>query len=89
MELSTEMIELLELIIPIYGIANILFAYTLFEHISWQGVTLLVLGILYALLPMEDVVDYLFKRHEVMEEKTYDQAEIEFDTVYLKKSYFI
>ena len=26
---------------------------------------------------------------QVMEEKTYDQAEIEFDTIYIKKLYFI
>jgi len=102
-ELSTEMIEMLELIIPIYGVffnffciffvkfyyiftqaSNFLYEYDLFGTISWQSLVILGVGVLYMIIPMEDVNEALFKIESKNEILTYEQVEMDFDTVKTK-----
>lgn len=96
-ELSTEMIEMLELIIPIYGvyfekkkkksikykISNFIYDYDLFDTTSWQSLLILGVGILFAIIPMESVNEWLFAIESQNEILRYHDVVAQFDTVFL------
>lgn len=58
--LSLEMIEMLELIIIFTGIGNVVVSSILFGEIKWQDTIIIVIGMVYLVLPMEDISNILF-----------------------------
>lgn len=58
--LSIEMIEMLELIIIFTGIGNTVVSSILFGEVKWQDFIIIIIGIVYILLPMEDISSVLF-----------------------------
>jgi hypothetical protein len=59
-DLSIEMIEMLEMIILFNGFGSLTMAMNLFGECHWQDITILVVAILYAALPMEVFSEWLF-----------------------------
>lgn len=58
--LSLEMIEMLELIIIFTGIGNVVVSSILFGEIKWQDTIIIIIGMVYLVLPMEDISNILF-----------------------------
>lgn len=81
-EVSIEMIENLEMIIIWYAIGSITFSWLLFNNVYLLGWVLLAVGILYALLPMQTINEWIFPIHKIEESKPYDEAQLVFPTNY-------
>jgi hypothetical protein len=60
-EVSIEMIEMLELSIIFCGFGNMTMSYSFFQVIHWPDLVVLVAGIIYAAVPMQEFNDYVFK----------------------------
>lgn len=58
--LSIEMIEMLELIIVFTGIGNTVVSSILFAEVKWQDFIIIIIGVVYNILPMEDISSVLF-----------------------------
>jgi len=82
LELSANMVESLELIIPIYGLGNYLFAVNLFHQVDWCSITIFVIGIVYIILPMKKINEFLFEVGSEDEVVVYGDAEADFETDY-------
>lgn len=82
LELSIEMIECVELIVPFFGFGNFIFSYHLLHRVEWQPLLVLILGVIYAFLPMEEFSEKLFPVKAESEQLTYDEVVKEFDTDY-------
>ncbi|CAK58012.1 unnamed protein product (macronuclear) [Paramecium tetraurelia] len=80
--LSIEMIEMLELIIIFTGIGNTVVSSILFGEVKWQDFIIIIIGIVYILLPMEDISSVLFPLEQKDEVQTYYEAEEHFNTDY-------
>ncbi len=62
---------------------NMVFEDMLFDQISIPCILSLVLAILNAILPMQTINEKVFKvKPSDYEKKTYEKAEVDFDTVY-------
>ncbi|KRX04111.1 hypothetical protein PPERSA_08326 [Pseudocohnilembus persalinus] len=81
-QVSIEMIENLEMIIIWYSIGNITFSYLLFGDVDLLGWVLLGIGVVYALLPMQEINEWLFPLERIAEVKKFDEAELVFTTNY-------
>ncbi|CAK64341.1 unnamed protein product (macronuclear) [Paramecium tetraurelia] len=81
-QLSTEMIEMLEYIIVWSAFGEMIMTYAFFKEISSIDVLLMVIAIIYASLPMEDISEYLFPVVNNEEIKPYDEGCLGFDTDY-------
>ncbi len=82
MEVTLEMIEMLEMCIIFYAVGNITFQYQLFHVISYPGIVQLVLGIIYMVLPLQEINEYLFSIDNEDENEKYDVAKFQFNTDY-------
>jgi hypothetical protein len=60
LEVSVGMIELLEFSIIFCGIGNMTMSYSFFHVIHWQDMVVLCAGLVYAVLPMQEIQEYLF-----------------------------
>ncbi|CAD8055184.1 unnamed protein product [Paramecium primaurelia] len=81
-QLSTEMIEMLEYIIAWCAFGEMIMTYTFFKEVSKIDILLIVLAILYQQLPMEDISEYLFPVENNEEIKPYAEGSASFDTDY-------
>ncbi|CAD8048026.1 unnamed protein product [Paramecium sonneborni] len=81
-QLSTEMIEMLEYIIVWSAFGEMIMTYAFFKEISLLDVTLMVIAIVYASLPMEDISERLFPVVNNEQSKPYDEGCQGFDTDY-------
>ncbi|CAD8136214.1 unnamed protein product [Paramecium pentaurelia] len=81
-QLSTEMIEMLEYIIVWSAFGEMIMTYAFFKEISLIDVTLMVIAIIYASLPMEDISEKLFPVVNNEQCKPYDEGSQGFDTDY-------
>lgn len=79
---SVEMIEMLEMIIIYYAIGNATFSLQLFHNLKWQEIVLLICGLVYAFLPMQDFNEMIFEIKDEDEKITYSQALHKFQTTY-------
>ncbi|CAD8169509.1 unnamed protein product [Paramecium pentaurelia] len=80
--LSIEMIEMLELIIIFTGIGNTIVSSILFGEVKWQDFIIIIIGVVYILLPMEDISSVLFPLEQKDEVQSYYEAEEYFNTDY-------
>ena len=71
-EVSVEMIEMLELTIIFFAVGNFTFSYHLFHKIEWQEYVIIIIGVIYSILPMEQINQHFFKVLEVDEILNYD-----------------
>ena len=53
----------------------------LFKFTETEEIYLLFIGLIYNLLPMKEINEYFFYLHDEPEEVTYEESEMEFDTV--------
>lgn len=83
---SVEMIEMLEMSIIYYAIGNATFSLQLFHKLKWQEIVLLIIGVIYAALPMQEFNEYLFKMNDYSESKSYNEAKHLFFTNYDKEN---
>jgi hypothetical protein len=68
---------------------NMVFDHLLFDNISVPCILTLVLAILNAILPMQTINEKIFAVKESQyERKSYEKAEVDFDTVNTKPSFF-
>ncbi|CAD8069040.1 unnamed protein product [Paramecium sonneborni] len=81
-QLSTEMIEMLEYIIAWCAFGEMTMTYTFFKEVSKIDILLIVMAILYQQLPMEDISEYLFPVENNEEIKPYAEGSANFDTDY-------
>ncbi|KAL4466070.1 hypothetical protein ABPG74_004307 [Tetrahymena malaccensis] len=81
-EVSLQMTENLEYITVFFALGNFTFSIHLFNTVEWSSVIMLVLGLIYAILPMQDLNQYLFHIEDLDEEITYQQAKFSFKTNY-------
>ncbi|KAL4485796.1 hypothetical protein ABPG72_012336 [Tetrahymena utriculariae] len=81
-EVSLQMTENLEYITVFFALGNFTFSIHLFNTVEWSSVIMLILGLIYALLPMQDLNQYLFHIEDLDEEITYQQAKFSFKTNY-------
>lgn len=51
-EVSIEMIEMLELTIILFGIGNMAVNYQFYGFINWQDIVVVLVGLLFAVVPM-------------------------------------
>ena len=82
LELSIEMIECVELILPFFGFGNFIFSYHLLHKVHWQPMLVMIIGFVYALLPMEEFSEKIFPVKAESEKLTYDEVVADFDTDY-------
>ncbi|CAD8115777.1 unnamed protein product [Paramecium sonneborni] len=80
--LSIEMIEMLELIVIFTGIGNTVVSSILFGEVKWQDFIIIIIGVVYNLLPMEDISSVLFPLEQKDEVLSYEEAEEYFNTDY-------
>lgn len=59
-DLSIEMIETLEMILVLYGIGSLTMNYKLTGAVLWQDVFMIVFGVLYSILPIQDITEKVF-----------------------------
>lgn len=59
-QVSIGMIELLEMTIIFCGIGNMTMSYQFFSCIRWQDIVVLIAGLIYAALPMQEINETLF-----------------------------
>ncbi|EAR87534.2 transmembrane protein, putative (macronuclear) [Tetrahymena thermophila SB210] len=81
-EVSLQMTENLEYITVFFALGNFTFSIHLFNTVEWASIIMLVLGLIYAILPMQDLNQYLFHIEDLDEEITYQQAKFSFKTNY-------
>lgn len=82
-ELSIEMTEMLEYMLPIYCASNIFWEYLFSDYLSAPALTGLVIGIVNAMLPMEYINRLLFPSKEKLNiVKPLREVEDSFLTVY-------
>ncbi|CAD8112660.1 unnamed protein product [Paramecium sonneborni] len=85
--LSIEMIEMLELIVIFTGIGNTVVSSILFGEVKWQDFIIIIIGVLYNLLPMEDISIVLFPLEQKDEVLMYEEAEQYFNTDYDRENH--
>ena len=82
-ELTVEMVELLEMTILIFASSSFFFRYLFEGTFSYINLMLLVIGIIYSALPMENIVNHYFSHQQSQDEvTTYKENIREFDTDY-------
>ncbi|CAD8147563.1 unnamed protein product [Paramecium octaurelia] len=81
-QLSTEMIEMLEYIISWCAFGEMIMTYTFFHEVSKIDILLIILAVIYQQLPMEDISEYLFPVENNEEIKPYAEGSASFDTDY-------
>lgn len=65
------MTENLEYIIVFFALGNFTFSIHLFNTVEWSSIIMLALGLVYAILPMQDLNEYLFHIEDLDEEISY------------------
>jgi len=82
MDVTLEMIELLEMCIIWFAIGNITFQWQLFHIVSYTGIAYMALGLIYILSPMQEINEWLFVIDNEDENEKYDIAKYQFNTDY-------
>jgi len=79
------MTEMLELILPIFSASNLFFFYFIQNDAFVTTVIGLFIGVIHAVMPMQDINEKLFKLiPPTPNEKTYINAKYDFDTDYAR-----
>lgn len=82
MEVSIEIIEMLELCIIFFALGNFTFYYHIFQKINYLALVQIALGILYMVLPMQEINEYIFQIENSDETITYRECFHDFKTDY-------
>ena len=82
MQVSVEMIDLLDICIIFFAMGNLTFQYQLFGSIDKLSIIQLFLSCIYAILPMQDINEMLFEIVNSDEEVPFEVAQFEFRTNY-------
>jgi len=59
-QVSIGMIELLEMTIIFCGIGNMTMSYSFFGQIHWQDLLVILIGVIYAAIPMQEINEMIF-----------------------------
>ena len=60
-DLSVEMTEMIEFILPLFAGSNIFFFYYIHNTVSYYTLAGFIVGLLHAFLPMQDFNEWIFK----------------------------
>ncbi|CAD8059583.1 unnamed protein product [Paramecium sonneborni] len=86
-QMSIEMIEQLELVLPIYCLTNLWWEYVFLESISVEAIIGICLGVGNAILPMHEINESMFSmKSEIDEHLPIQQAEVGFLTDYCREN---
>ena len=75
MNVSIEMIENIEYIIVFHSLGNFIFEYQIFKTYNYFSIINFILGIIYTILPMQDINEKLWPLDHDLAEFTWKEAE--------------
>jgi uncharacterized membrane protein len=82
MEVSIEIIEMLELCIIFFALGNFTFYYHIFQRINYLALIQIAIGLIYMVMPMQEVSELIFPIENEDEIVSYSNCFHEFKTDY-------